>query len=330
MSVLVNFWLFCNNQFTDCLQLKDNIQQRAFKQQDLKNRIDEFRRKIEDIRQSKAKEEMKAKKVLNDIEEIDKELARVVVAADETKKKLEPVKVRLGELRVYEEALLKEIETIEAVEKRLKVLVRADEMKHSLEQELQKENEEFESKMMQQEGYQNREILLHQQELDIRSFLEMLLSITSHLKKIRGLVDDLKAKEADLDSVRKSISAKDERLMQILKEAADLKAEMMSGKSKWNKKKACMESELNDFNEKLNLIRQEMSEEDVVSSELETSIRQMRATIVNEDRLMKEDILKSKHVFHQVKSSLATFSLKMESDLEVIQEAMEKLEKFRP
>ena len=142
--------------------------------------------------------------------------------------------------------------------------------------------------------------------------------------------DDLKAKEADLDSVRKSISAKDERLMQILKEAADLKAEMMSGKSKWNKKKACMESELNDFNEKLNLIRQEMSEEDVVSSELETSIRQMRATIVNEDRLMKEDILKSKHVFHQVKSSLATFSLKMESDLEVIQEAMEKLEKFRP
>jgi hypothetical protein len=31
-----------------------------------------------------------------------------------------------------------------------------------------------------------------------------------------------------------------------------------------------MESELREYNEKLNLIRQEMSEEDVVSSELET------------------------------------------------------------
>jgi hypothetical protein len=31
----------------------------------------------------------------------------------------------------------------------------------------------------------------------------------------------------------------------------------------------------------------------------------------------------------QVKSGLATFSLKMEADVEVIQQAMEKLEKFR-
>ena len=31
-----------------------------------------------------------------------------------------------------------------------------------------------------------------------------------------------------------------------------------------------MESELNDYSEKLNLFRQEMSEEDLVSSELET------------------------------------------------------------
>ena len=32
----------------------------------------------------------------------------------------------------------------------------------------------------------------------------------------------------------------------------------------------------------------------------------------------------------QVKSKLATFSLKMEDDLEVIQQAMERLEKYRP
>jgi hypothetical protein len=44
----------------------------------------------------------------------------------------------------------------------------------------------------------------------------------------------------------------------------------VSVKGKWNKKRSCMESELSDFEKKLNTIRQEMSEEDIISSELET------------------------------------------------------------
>ena len=49
-----------------------------------------------------------------------------------------------------------------------------------------------------QEGYQKRESLIQQQELDIRTFLEMLMNIASHLKKIKTLLDEHKAKEADL------------------------------------------------------------------------------------------------------------------------------------
>ena len=44
----------------------------------------------------------------------------------------------------------------------------ADEMKHNLELELEKDNEEFESKMIQQEGYQKKETQLLQQEIDIK------------------------------------------------------------------------------------------------------------------------------------------------------------------
>ena len=44
----------------------------------------------------------------------------------------------------------------------------------------------------------------------------------------------------------------------------------VSVKGKWNKKRSCMESELSDFEKKLNNIKQEMSEEDIISSELET------------------------------------------------------------
>jgi len=47
-------------------------------------------------------------------------------------------------------------------------LILTDEMKHNLELELQKDNEEFESKMSQQEGYQKRETQLQEQESQIR------------------------------------------------------------------------------------------------------------------------------------------------------------------
>jgi ABC-type phosphate transport system auxiliary subunit len=43
----------------------------------------------------------------------------------------------------------------------------------------------------------------------------------------------------------------------------------VSAKAKWNKKKSCMESELADFEERLNALKQEMSEEDIIHSDLE-------------------------------------------------------------
>jgi hypothetical protein len=59
----------------------------------MENRIYEYRQKIEDLRQSKAQEEMKAKKVANEIGQLDKQLSEVLLMAEDTKKQLEPVKV---------------------------------------------------------------------------------------------------------------------------------------------------------------------------------------------------------------------------------------------
>ncbi len=73
--------------------MKEEVQKRAQLKRDTENRIQDYRRKIEDLRQSKVKEEMKAKKVINDIAELEEELAHACAAAEETKRELEPVKV---------------------------------------------------------------------------------------------------------------------------------------------------------------------------------------------------------------------------------------------
>ena len=69
------------------------MQKRAFKLKDLQNRIEEYRSKIEELRQSKAKEEMKAEKVKTDIAGIEDELAHYLAKAEDIKKKLDPIKV---------------------------------------------------------------------------------------------------------------------------------------------------------------------------------------------------------------------------------------------
>lgn len=73
--------------------MKENVQKRAILKRDMENRIYEYRQKIEDLRQSKAQEEMKAKKVANEIGQLDKQLSEVLLMAEDTKKQLEPVKV---------------------------------------------------------------------------------------------------------------------------------------------------------------------------------------------------------------------------------------------
>ena len=78
------------------------MQKRAFKLKDLRNRIDEYRGKIEELRQSKAKEEMKAEKVKTDIAGIEEELGNLVAKAEEIRKKLDPVKVSFdGRFKIF-------------------------------------------------------------------------------------------------------------------------------------------------------------------------------------------------------------------------------------
>ncbi len=73
--------------------MKEHVQKRAILKRDMENRIYEYRQKIEDLRQSKVQEEMKAKKVANEIGQLDKQLSEVLLMAEDTKKQLEPVKV---------------------------------------------------------------------------------------------------------------------------------------------------------------------------------------------------------------------------------------------
>jgi len=48
-----------------------------------------------------------------------------------------------------------------------------------------------------------------------------------------------------------------------------LKMELPSVKTKWSKRRSCMEAELQDYKEKLSKIRQEITEEDIISADLE-------------------------------------------------------------
>jgi hypothetical protein len=73
--------------------VEENVQKRAILKRDMENRIYKYRQKNEDLRQSKAQEEMKAKKVANEIGQLDKQLSEVLLMAEDTKKQLEPVKV---------------------------------------------------------------------------------------------------------------------------------------------------------------------------------------------------------------------------------------------
>jgi chromosome segregation ATPase len=70
------------------------VQNRALVKHSLETKIQEYRRKILELRESKAAEELKVKKVQNDIADIDEEMAKLTVIIEETKKRLEPVKVR--------------------------------------------------------------------------------------------------------------------------------------------------------------------------------------------------------------------------------------------
>ena len=74
-------------------QVRQNVQKLARSKKEVENRIREYRQRIVELRQSKAKEEMKAKKIQNDTANLEEEFTKVLALADETKRKLEPVKV---------------------------------------------------------------------------------------------------------------------------------------------------------------------------------------------------------------------------------------------
>ena len=82
-----------NTDSKHLVQVRQNVQKLARSKNEVENRIREYRQRIVELRQSKAKEEMKAKKIQNDTANLEEEFSKVLALAEETKRKLEPVKV---------------------------------------------------------------------------------------------------------------------------------------------------------------------------------------------------------------------------------------------
>lgn len=135
---MLNFWTFCNNYYGDINQKQRTVLDMEAKVKANQRDISDMRRKVEEILETNKSEAKKRKQYQERIEEMSDELSAMVEAKKEiTAQKTELVR-ELEAIKRETESIDDVVEKDEVEGRRLKAMLRSEDVKKELEVEIEK------------------------------------------------------------------------------------------------------------------------------------------------------------------------------------------------
>lgn len=330
LNVFVNFWLFCNNQCYAISDRQQKVEEMAKSGKKLARERNQTLKEIEDLRQKRQTIIIQKEKIEEEKQSVDEEVANLLHANQVLGESSKEKKAELEQLKKMEECLNSKIQDLEKDKERLERLVKSDEMKQGLETQLSNLREESDGKML-----KVHEIRVKVQEsktrlADFQRFLKQLQSNAEKHAKNKTLEQDIERLEMEKEEKVEEVLNLNEELGIVQQQLDEVKKELATLFNVWNKKKGCLEAEIQDYEKEIQNIRQHTSEEETAASDLEASINIAKQH--NKEIEIQTDG-EVQHVQETVQTLYDTydgFNARWKGEMEKVRLCFEKLENRNP
>merc|ERR1719319_540194 len=247
VSVLQNFWLFCNQRVAETDRVTASVEAMVRDKAVLEAKVEDYKARINRSK-SRAVEEQEVEGALG--EQIE-ELARQLEALNPTREELDREKValdqelaRLAEAKVEVEAkktgLQAEVAALQGVFEGAATMEKLD-------QEIAELQEDLEAKLRRKLEFRNNQEALERSREEYAAALELVKQISKEGQKTREVVGRIREQHGHLETVKMEMDEVESDLREVVQQVVDRKGEMskarLQGERRMKGKKEELEAE---------------------------------------------------------------------------------------
>lgn len=325
VSVLQNFWLFCNQRVAETDAVQASVVELVNQKQRFEDEIENFKAEINRCK-CKAVEDKAAEESLHEeIEELKKQLEGFTPRREELDREkvyLDEELARLGassdEMEARRKKLQTEIGTLQGVFEGAATLEKLD-------RELAQLAEVLEAKELRKLEFRNNLEALERTREEYTAVLELVKQIAKEEQKVREIVARIREQHGHLDTVKMELDELESDLRETQQRVATKATELNKAKLQWGRRKKGKEEELEEGRRVRQESRQLLGEEQLAAMDLANQVRDLSVREEEERVMMGQEAAVIRGHYATLLESLQKFNEKMSSEFQVLEAAREKM-----
>jgi len=325
LSVLINFWMFCNSVY----QKVDAAQKYVDEIIDMKKRmisdIENYRNKINQMKSRAVEEKELARSVEAESEELRARVEQLKETGEQLSARNTKLKSEIEEARKKTSDLEAEHKGLETERDNLQGIVDGAAAIQRLDDELVKMREELSHKETQKVQFSERISAMERNATDLNSMFEVVKQYSNEQAELKNL----KVKIQEINDKLKVFDGETEEVESLIREEEgqiNEKSEVLSKmKNQWSRRRQGKQEDLDRAKTELEAAKSSLDEEQLKAMELAEKVRdyELQSAEENDEMILEANQVRSQYA--KILEAMEKFNIKMSTDMKKLSEAKKKL-----
>lgn len=325
LSVLINFWMFCNSVY----QKVDAAQKDVDEIIDMKKRmisdIENYRNKINQMKSRAVEEKELARSVEAESEELRARVEQLKETGEQLSARNTKLKSEIEEARKKTSDLEAEHKGLETERDNLQGIVDGAAAIQRLDDELVKMREELSHKETQKVQFSERISAMERNATDLNSMFEVVKQYSNEQAELKNL----KVKIQEINDKLKVFDGETEEVESLIREEEgqiNEKSEVLSKmKNQWSRRRQGKQEDLDRAKTELEAAKSSLDEEQLKAMELAEKVRdyELQSAEENDEMILEANQVRSQYA--KILEAMEKFNIKMSTDMKKLSEAKKKL-----
>jgi len=330
LSVLQNFWNFCNYQYKDVAKIEEEVQSYVRTKVDCEAKIEDFKNKINQSKSKAVEEKAEEESLMAEIEDLKAELSRLIPQQTELNDVKKSLKVEIESLNQKTNDLVDQKEKLENERDNLQGVFEGAAVLKKLDVELQEVREDLRLKEKRKLEFRNNLELLIRWKEDYTAVLELVQQIAQEQEKTRHLVSKIREQHIAMDTIKLQREETESEIREHESQVKERSAALVKLRAQWSRRKKGKEEEIREAGDELEHAKLQVGEDQVATMEISNRIRDLRLMSDEEHAARGNEAASIRSQYSAILESMEKFNAKLNKDWEKIGNASDKLNQGPP
>jgi len=325
LSLMQNFWLFCNNQYQYVSKIQGDVQGLVKTRAECEAKIEEYKNKINQSRSKAVEEKAEEESLLLENEELKAELNRLIPKQKELNDVKNELKEEIESLTHKTQSLMEEKHKLETERDNLQGVFEGAAALKKLDLELQEVREDLRLKEKRNLEFRNHLELLCRWKDDYKAVLELVQQIASEQEKTRNLMAKIREQHNAMETIKMQREETESEIRELENQFQEKNASLSKLRGQWARRKKGREEEIQAAGADLEETKQQVGQEHLAELEISNKINEFNMMSEDEQTEMNKEAASIRSQYASILESMEKFNNKLHEDFEKIGNATDKL-----